>query len=157
MLADWAARLGQDLFYPPNVGGWPGGRAWLSTRAIVGRANFAAALVEGRGVGRPEPLDALALAARHGRGREPGRCWSRSAPSSLLGGEPGPDWHARIAAALGPESAWGPDAARRAVALVLACPEAQIADLDAHRLFDRRSVHAHTTRLPRTRACAARR
>src|SRR5262249_9286993 len=26
-LADWAARLGQDLFYPPNVGGWAGGRA----------------------------------------------------------------------------------------------------------------------------------
>ena len=23
LLADWAARLGQDLFYPPNVGGWP--------------------------------------------------------------------------------------------------------------------------------------
>jgi uncharacterized protein (DUF1800 family) len=25
VLADWASRLGQDLFYPPNVGGWPGG------------------------------------------------------------------------------------------------------------------------------------
>src|SRR5262249_20748093 len=24
VLADWCARLGQDLFYPPNVGGWPG-------------------------------------------------------------------------------------------------------------------------------------
>jgi uncharacterized protein (DUF1800 family) len=24
VLAEWAARLGQDLFYPPNVGGWPG-------------------------------------------------------------------------------------------------------------------------------------
>ena len=35
----------------------------------------------------------------------------------LLGGEPDPAWHARIAAALGPESEWGPDAARRAVAL----------------------------------------
>jgi uncharacterized protein (DUF1800 family) len=26
LLADWCARLGQDLFYPPNVGGWPGTR-----------------------------------------------------------------------------------------------------------------------------------
>lgn len=34
-LADWAARLGQDLFYPPNVGGWPGGRAWITTRADI--------------------------------------------------------------------------------------------------------------------------
>ena len=52
VLADWCGRLGQDLFYPPNVGGWPGGRTWITTRSIIGRANFAAALVEGR-VGRP--------------------------------------------------------------------------------------------------------
>ena len=47
VLADWCGRLGQDLFYPPNVGGWPGGRAWITTRSALGRANFAAALVEG--------------------------------------------------------------------------------------------------------------
>src|SRR5581483_10915285 len=69
-LADWAARLGQDLFYPPNVGGWPGGRAWITTRSAVGRANFAAALVGGPGVGRPGPFDAAALAGKHGRGRD---------------------------------------------------------------------------------------
>src|SRR5207237_10849800 len=66
-LADWAARLGQDLFYPPNVGGWPGGRAWITTRAAVGRANFAASLVAGPGVGRPEPFDAAGLAKKYGR------------------------------------------------------------------------------------------
>ena len=49
VLADWAARLGQDLFYPPNVGGWPGGpELALGPRGIVARANFAAALVGGR-------------------------------------------------------------------------------------------------------------
>src|SRR5262249_27246504 len=37
VLADWAGRLGQDLFYPPNVGGWSGGRSWITTRAAVGR------------------------------------------------------------------------------------------------------------------------
>ena len=26
VLADWMAEMGQDLFNPPNVGGWPGGR-----------------------------------------------------------------------------------------------------------------------------------
>src|SRR5262245_62600055 len=31
VLGEWTARLGQDLFYPPNVFGWPGGRAWLTT------------------------------------------------------------------------------------------------------------------------------
>ena len=70
VLADWSARLGQDLFYPPNVGGWPGGRSWLSARSLIGRANFAAALVEGRGVGRDAPLDPIALARRYGRGRD---------------------------------------------------------------------------------------
>ena len=32
-LADWCGRMGQDLFEPPNVGGWPGGRAWVGARA----------------------------------------------------------------------------------------------------------------------------
>src|SRR5262249_14351103 len=44
LLAEWSARLGQDLFYPPNVGGWKGGRDWLTTQAVIGRANYAAAL-----------------------------------------------------------------------------------------------------------------
>ncbi len=66
VLAEWCGRLGQDLFYLPNVGGWPGGRSWLTTRAVLGRANYAAALVEGKRVGRPGPMDALALAGRHG-------------------------------------------------------------------------------------------
>ena len=46
-LAIWCRRLGQDLFYPPNVGGWGGNRKWLTTRTVVGRSNFAAALVDG--------------------------------------------------------------------------------------------------------------
>ena len=48
LLAEWTGRLGQELFFPPNVGGWPGGRGWLSGRGVVARANFAAALVTGR-------------------------------------------------------------------------------------------------------------
>src|SRR5262249_36253918 len=68
VLGEWSARLGQDLFYPPNVGGWPGGRAWLTTQAIIGRANYAAALVEGQLSARPLPLDGIALAKSHERG-----------------------------------------------------------------------------------------
>jgi hypothetical protein len=48
LLADWAARMGQDLFNPPNVGGWLEGRTWLTSRGVLARANFAAALVEKR-------------------------------------------------------------------------------------------------------------
>ena len=68
VLADWCARLGQDMFYPPNVAGWPGGRDWISTRSAIGRANFAGALVQGEDVGLPGPADLRALAARHGTG-----------------------------------------------------------------------------------------
>jgi len=48
LLAEWTTRMGQDLFYPPNVGGWSEGRAWLNSQTIIARANFAAALVDGR-------------------------------------------------------------------------------------------------------------
>ncbi|MFI5454403.1 MAG: DUF1800 family protein [Isosphaerales bacterium] len=71
VLADWCGRLGQDLFYPPNVGGWTGGRSWISTRSAIGRANFAAAMVEGESVGLSTPLDLLALAGRHDQRRNP--------------------------------------------------------------------------------------
>ena len=37
-LANWCVRLGQDLFYPPNVVGWPGGRSWLGSTANVMRS-----------------------------------------------------------------------------------------------------------------------
>jgi uncharacterized protein (DUF1800 family) len=71
VLADWCGRLGQDLFYPPNVGGWPGGRAWITTRSAIGRANFAAALIGGESVGLSTPFDPIALADRHGQRRNP--------------------------------------------------------------------------------------
>ena len=94
VLADWCGRLGQDLFYPPNVGGWPGGRAWITTRSAIGRANFAAALVGGESVGLGTPFDPIALgrppwpaakpvvlratAARYRRPQGPPRCsWDR--------------------------------------------------------------------------------
>ena len=82
LLADWTTRLGQELFEPPNVGGWPGGRAWLTARSLVGRANFAAALVEGRPVGLPAPLDAGSIAAEQGLGRSASEV--REAASALL-------------------------------------------------------------------------
>lgn len=47
LLAEWAARMGQDLFYPPNVGGWNEGRAWLGARSISARINFAGSLAAG--------------------------------------------------------------------------------------------------------------
>jgi len=41
-LPDMMARMGQRLFDPPNVKGWDGGRAWISTDMMMERFNFAA-------------------------------------------------------------------------------------------------------------------
>ncbi len=108
VLADWCARLGQDLFYPPNVGGWPGGRAWITTRSAIGRANLAAALMEGESVGLSRPLDLRTLADRHGQGRNPAFF------AQLLFGADEP--------AISIEDA---EATRRAVARILSSPAAQ--------------------------------
>jgi uncharacterized protein (DUF1800 family) len=118
VLADWTARLGQELFEPPNVGGWPGGRSWLTARSIVGRANFAAALVEGRAVGLPTPLDAGSIAAEQGLGKSADEVRA-AAMALLLGIGPKPE----RPSSPGDNS---PEAARRALATVLASPEAQL-------------------------------
>ena len=108
VLADWCGRLGQDLFYPPNVGGWPGGRAWITTRSAIGRANLAAALIGGESVGLGTPFDPIALAERHGQRRNPAFL------AQLL---------------LGTDSVKvpldEPRSARQALARILASPEAQ--------------------------------
>ena len=40
-------QLGQSLFEPPTVEGWKGGRTWINSATILGRANFAAELTTG--------------------------------------------------------------------------------------------------------------
>jgi hypothetical protein len=107
------------------VGGWPGGRAWLSPLAMVGRANLAADLVAGR-LAQPAapPLDLLSLARRHDR------AGSREELAGfftdlILGAAPDAGWIGRVVAAAGKDREL-PEFARRAAAAVLACPEAQL-------------------------------
>jgi hypothetical protein len=112
-LADWAGRLGQDLFEPPNVGGWPGGRAWISPRSMIGRANYVNALLDGPSAGRREPFEPAALAAQHGVKAEE---VSLFCVRLLYGGEPSEAWRKRLADAKG----------RQMVALLLTAPEGQL-------------------------------
>jgi uncharacterized protein (DUF1800 family) len=125
LLADWSARLGQDLFYPPNVGGWKGGRHWLSPQTMIGRANFAAALVGGQLTQRGEPLDALGLARKYGRGDDLEMVLTFYA-ELFLGGVPSPVWRERLLAGLGDRPVLNADSARRLVTLTLGSPEAQL-------------------------------
>jgi uncharacterized protein (DUF1800 family) len=43
------SNLGQDLFAPPNVKGWDGGLAWITTNNLLTRYNLAEGLVYGKG------------------------------------------------------------------------------------------------------------
>jgi uncharacterized protein (DUF1800 family) len=114
-LADWSARMGQDLFDPPNVGGWPGGRAWVSSRALVARANYAAALVEGPNAGRPDPYDPAAAVKAAGFGTRRADVLAYH-HRLLFGTDPTADVTERLASLEG----------RRLVTALLSTPEAQL-------------------------------
>ena len=48
-LAQDLAALGQNLYHPPTVKGWSGGRHWINSASIVNRNNLALALLRGSG------------------------------------------------------------------------------------------------------------
>ena len=41
--------MGQSLFAPPNVKGWPGGKTWLNSATVLARQNFAQAMTAAGG------------------------------------------------------------------------------------------------------------
>lgn len=47
LLLDAMARSGQDLFFPPTVAGWAGGRAWINTSTLLTRQNAVVFLLTG--------------------------------------------------------------------------------------------------------------
>jgi uncharacterized protein (DUF1800 family) len=47
--------LGQELFAPPNVKGWDGGLAWITTNNLLSRYNLSAYLVLGENLMLPPP------------------------------------------------------------------------------------------------------
>jgi uncharacterized protein (DUF1800 family) len=114
-LADWCGRMGQDLFEPPNVGGWNGGRAWINARAMITRANFVAALVDGTNVGRSKAYDPSEMAKSHRLATDANALISFHS-RLLLGGEPTAAMTARLAKGMD----------RKMVTLLLSSPEYQL-------------------------------
>jgi uncharacterized protein (DUF1800 family) len=117
VLAEWCRRLGQDLFHPPNVGGWAEGRSWLSTRTIVARANFGAALVRGELTSSGAAPDLLAIAHTPDVNQA-----IRFFNELILGGSMN---SARLDE-LARSSGTGPDQLAITVSLIFASPEAQL-------------------------------
>jgi hypothetical protein len=72
-LGEDLARLGQDLYGPPTIKGWVGGRNWINAATMTGRENLAADLFTAEGP-YGDKLDVLAVARRYGyTDRESGR------------------------------------------------------------------------------------
>jgi uncharacterized protein (DUF1800 family) len=57
ILADALDLMGQNLFFPPSVKGWDGGRAWINTSTLYVRQNILAFLLTGK---KPQGYDAMA-------------------------------------------------------------------------------------------------
>lgn len=55
-LAYYVGALGQHLFDPPNVKGWPGGRNWLNAGTMATRMHIGEVLLESRQLSGLEPL-----------------------------------------------------------------------------------------------------
>ena len=59
-------RMGQTLFNPPNVAGWPGGAAWFNTTSWLERVNQVNRLVTLRKDSHTQPVSFLPWAQRYG-------------------------------------------------------------------------------------------
>jgi uncharacterized protein (DUF1800 family) len=125
LLSEWIARMGQDLFYPPNVFGWPGSRNWLNSRALVARINFATALVNGTIRYPTAPANVLELVERAVGSVEAGP-GIRFLSHLLLGIEPPGSVQEAMHSAVGTASALTAESARRAAVILLSSAEAQI-------------------------------
>ena len=66
-LARMMQGLGQSLFDPPNVKGWPGGNAWISTYTLLLRQQFLRRIVEATAVA---PMDGALMSGRANRRSE---------------------------------------------------------------------------------------
>jgi uncharacterized protein (DUF1800 family) len=120
-LAGSCDRMGQSLFHPPNVKGWDGGRAWISSATLLARSNWSADLVWGNRSYGIQPFDPAAWAKNH-----------RIAPENaanlltdlLLQEDLAPESRSL---AVDAGRGGGADGLRKTLQILLNCPEFQLA------------------------------
>jgi uncharacterized protein (DUF1800 family) len=119
-LAVACERQGQDLFYPPNVKGWDGGKTWLQSTTVLERGNWGNDVLWGNDDFGLKPYDPLAWASRHEVAPE------KAARAFLELFFQGEDARARdVVLAAGQDGK--PDSLRKALQLIVHCPEYQLA------------------------------
>jgi DNA-binding FadR family transcriptional regulator len=90
---------------------------------LIGRIKFARALVEGRSIGLPAPINATAIATAQGRSTSIEQI-SGATSALLTGSTVSAERHRALAPAL---SSHSPEASRQAVASIVASSESQLA------------------------------
>lgn len=90
-LVEFGRRLRQDVFNPPNVRGWPGGTAWISSFTLLARRDLADRLLRGQELVRMQDNQMMMMAAPSApirqvadAGRGPGVAGWVAAHGSLL-------------------------------------------------------------------------
>jgi uncharacterized protein (DUF1800 family) len=134
--------MGQQLFAPPNVKGWPGGSSWLNTSTVLERNNFAGALALGTlWTSSPLGLTISAEDPEPAKAFDPARLLEEegvSRPADVvraildlyLPGGVAPETRAKLVAFLSEDQPTGPALARRvreAVHAILTMAEYQLA------------------------------
>jgi uncharacterized protein (DUF1800 family) len=114
-------RQGQDLFHPPNVKGWDGGKTWLNSTTVLERGNWGNDVVWGNADFGLRPYDPLAWAKRYEVAPEKA---AEALLDLLLQGDGGA--RARDAVLRAGQDGTA-DALRKALQLILHCPEYQLA------------------------------
>jgi len=137
-LIDALDLMGQDLFFPPNVAGWSGGRAWINTSTLFARQNTLTYLLTGARPGDKKKrrgrgggsFDAAALGAGLGAPADDAPRLASALLEHLLGGSAMPvraDRERAVARVLGSDGAQRrAGALRDAVSLIAALPENQL-------------------------------
>ena len=138
-LIDALDLMGQNLFEPPNVAGWPGGRSWVNTSTLFARQNTLTYLLTGMKPGmkkkrRRNREDASsvtnALVADLGAPADDADLLATALLEHLLGGAATPlrpdRQHAVVRILEGRSEGRRSDALRDAITLVTALPEYQL-------------------------------
>jgi uncharacterized protein (DUF1800 family) len=120
-LAQTCAEQGQDLFHPPGVKGWDGGRAWVTSATMLARSNWLADVVWGNDELGLGPFDPAAWAGRNGITPVDA---PRALADLLLGGVLPPGAAAEVLRAVEDGRS---DGLPRALQRLLHCPEFQLA------------------------------
>jgi uncharacterized protein (DUF1800 family) len=120
-LAVACERQGQDLFYPPNVKGWDGGRTWLTSATLLERGNWVSDVVWGNATLGVLPYDPPTWAKAHSL--RPTQAMA-ALVDLLLQGDLDPRARALVERTAAPATA---DALRKALQLALHTPDFHLA------------------------------